>query len=152
MDQYDIGGNLWGNAVSSEGLVELQMSSNNRHKRSYCRSAPSIKEEPLVFRVKHLALQWQSAPPELQLSFLQAWNKGIPGTQDIGRKWWCPQTKWKGKQSRRRCSGVCLEMVSRYTSSEAYVGEALMKATCNASGGIKSRLQLEGGQSSGNAA
>lgn len=35
-------------------------------------------------------------------------------------------------------------MAFRYTSSEAYVGEAIMKAPCDAKGRIKNRLQFEG--------
>lgn len=35
-------------------------------------------------------------------------------------------------------------MAFRYTSSGAYVGEAIMKAACDAKGRIKNRLQFEG--------
>ncbi len=34
-------------------------------------------------------------------------------------------------------------MAFRYTSSEAYVGEALMKAACEVDGRIKNRLQFK---------
>lgn len=50
--------------------------------------------------------------------------------------------KMEGKLSRRKCTGECLEMAFRYTSSEAYWGEAVMKAACDAKGRIKNRLQF----------